>query len=164
MHGLNLKNKQLCMKMANMLKNSHAVSKAVLVSIIVIVLAICVTTGFVAYQLKPTATPTATPTASPTSTPTPTPQPTDDQSGTAAQEKISIQAVSYDTGSKVLTIYVQSITSGDVTPIANGIIIKDTSGNTVTTLGIGTISPTAIGNALAAGRYMTYNQPSIQLA
>lgn len=141
--------------MSKMLKNSRAVSKAVLVTIIVIVLAVCVTAGFAVYQLRPAnnPSPTPTPTIAPTPTPTatPTPQPTNDQGGTAAQEKISIQGVSYDAGSKVLTIYAQSTTISDVTPVANGIIIKDTSGNTVVTLGIGTISPTATGNALAAG-------------
>ena len=52
MHGSNLKNN---LGMAKMLKNSKAVGTTVLVTAIIIVIAICVTAGFIAYQYKPTA-------------------------------------------------------------------------------------------------------------
>ena len=137
--------------MANMLKNSKAVSKVFLVSVIVIVLAVCATTGFVSYQLKPTATPTPTPTPTPAPTATPTTQPT--LTPTPPQESISIQSIGYDNARKVLTIYAQSTV--DNSPVVNSIIVKDQSGNTIANLGIGTISPTTTGNALAKGTLYT---------
>ena len=68
---------------------------------------------------------------------------------TLSNEKITIQAVSYDSANRVLTIYAQSQSS--VSPVLNSIIVKDASGNTVATLGIGTITPNTTGNALSKG-------------
>jgi hypothetical protein len=151
--------------MANMLKNSHAVSKTALVSIIVVVLAVCVIAGFTAYQVKPTTpipTPTPTPstivipTATPTtiipSAPNPTPIQTDDPH-ISSIEKIIIQSVGYDSSNKIVTVYAQS--TGEATPVVNSLIVKDQSGNTIVKLGIGTISPTATGNALSKGTMYT---------
>lgn len=59
--------------------------------------------------------------------------------GTAAQEKISIQASSYVASTKVVTIYAQ--TTGGPTPVVNSIIIKDSAGNTVTTVSATVTAP-----------------------
>ena len=63
-------------------KDNRAVSKSVLITVIIIVFALCVTAAFISVQYGPTASilPTATPTPTPTPTdtatltPTPTPQ------------------------------------------------------------------------------------------
>jgi flagellin-like protein len=52
--------------------------------------------------------------------------------GGAAQERISVQASSYDATSKVVTIYAQ--TTGGPTPVINSLIIKNSQGNTVETV------------------------------
>jgi hypothetical protein len=221
--------------MAKLLRDSKAVGKAVLMTVIVVVLAICVTVGFVIYEFRPqesTTLPTInpTPTVDPTETSlSPTPTQTDTDTGTlqfrtkdavgniligtvvsstnqpngvvplygvtnstgyvtfgnlpagtysfsvtkegfremnetinfngatlsltltlSTNEKITIQAVSYDSTSRVLTIYAQSQTT-DASPALKGITVKDASGNTVANLGIGTITPVTTGNTLASG-------------
>ena len=73
---------------------------------------------------------------------TPTLSPT-----TITQENIIVQAASFDSTHKTVTMYVQS--TGGLTPVVNSIIIKDASGSTIATVGIASISPTATGNALA---------------
>jgi archaeal type IV pilus assembly protein PilA len=61
--------------------------------------------------------------------------------GTAAQEKISIQAASYSGASThIVTIYAQ--TTGGPSPVVNSIIIKDSAGNTVTTVSATVSAPT----------------------
>lgn len=127
--------------MAIMLKNSRAVSKAVLATIIVIVLAVCVTAGFIAYQLKPTTTSSSSSTPSPTAIPTP--QSTSDQGGTAAEEKISVQGASIT--ATTATVYVEQ-SSGPAATV-NSLIVKDSSGNSlgvITTL-TGTDNPLSNG-------------------
>ncbi len=136
--------------MTNISLNSYAVSKTVFILTIVAILAVCIATGSVAYQLKPIETPTPTP--SPTQNPTPTPQPTDDPH-ISPIEKIIIQSVGYDISHKIITVYAQS--TGEAIPVVNSLIVKDQSGNTIATLEIGTISPTATGNALAKGTLYT---------
>ncbi len=78
-----------------------------------------------------------------------------------AQEKITVQASSYSGATtKIVTIYAQ--TTGGPTPVVSSIIIKDSTGNTVATVGIGTISPAVTGNALAKGTL--YTIPGVALA
>ena len=73
------------------------------------------------------------------------------QSTSTAHENIVVQAMSFDSARKIVTMYTQS--TGGLTPVVNSIIIKDASGSTIATVGIGTISPTATGNALTTGNY-----------
>jgi len=148
--------------MANISKNSYAVSKTFFVGIIVVLLAVCIAAVSVAYQLKPTATPTPTPSPTPSITPSPPPSPTPiptDDPYVASIERIILQGVSYDNANKVLTVYAQS--QGDVSPLIKNIIIKDQFENTIATLSIGVISPATTGNALAKGTF--YTIPSIAL-
>jgi hypothetical protein len=242
--------------MANLLKNSNAIGKAVLVTAIVIVIVICVTAGFIAYQFKPateplsTLTPTPLPTNTvttlPTSSPSPTPTETSatggtiqfkvidsngnpisnaivastqtptaidplfdltsssgfvtfrnmqtggytfsfsavgyqtiDQtvtfrgtplslvitlgtsnSATASQEKISIQGVNYDKANKIIMVYAQSSSATDTSAIS-GMIVKDSSGNTVSNIGINTITPLSSGNRLSTGTLYTITSTNI---
>lgn len=132
-----------------MLTNSKGVSTALLLTVIVIVLAVCITTAFIAFQYKPTQTPsptampTATPTLSPTSTPaptttptptpspnptqtsTPTPQPTVTQ-GTVAVQAVQVTAAPTGGASLTLTIYAQA--QGNPVGLSN-VILKDAGGN-----------------------------------
>ena len=68
-------------------------------------------------------------------------------STSTAHENIIVQAMSFDSTRKIVTMYVQS--TGGLTPVVNSIIIKDASGSTIATVGIASISPIATGNALA---------------
>jgi hypothetical protein len=49
--------------------------------------------------------------------------------GTAAQEKVTVQAVQYTKGAVAISLYAENTGSGTVT--INGMIIKDSSGNTL---------------------------------
>jgi flagellin-like protein len=60
--------------------------------------------------------------------------------GTAAQEKISVQASSYTVSTKVVTIYAQC--TGGPTPVINSLIIKNSQGNTVATVTAAIAAPT----------------------
>lgn len=182
---MNNTNYGLVQKMVNVSKNSGTVSRTVFVITIVVLLVVCVVSGFVGYQLKPLAIDSQfdpnyqslqssynqlqscyqnltseynqlnsqyqqllLPGGSTTPTPTP-----------GTQEEVAIQGVSFDSANKIVTIYAQS--KGSLTPVVNSIIIKDAAGNTVTTVGIGTISPAVTGNALATGTL--YTIPSTKL-
>ena len=61
--------------------------------------------------------------------------------GTAGQEKISIQAASYDTNSMKVTIYAQC--TGGPTPVVNSVIVKNAQGNVVATVTAAISSPSA---------------------
>jgi flagellin-like protein len=77
--------------------------------------------------------------------------------GTAAQEKVSVQAATYNAVTPFsVTVYAQS-TSGP-NPVVSSIIIKDSSGNTVTVLDIGTLAPVTTTKTLATG--ILYTIPS----
>jgi hypothetical protein len=171
--------------MVNVSKNSGTVSRTFFVITVVVLLVVCVVTGFVGYQLKPLAVDSAFDPnyqslqssysqlqlcyenltfeynqlnsqyqqlllSTDSTTPTPTPD---------AKEDVAIQGVGFDSANKIVTIYAQS--KGNLTPVVNSIIIKDAAGNTVTTVGIGIISPAVSGNALAPGTL--YTIPSAKL-
>ena len=60
--------------------------------------------------------------------------------GTAAQEKISIQASSYTASTTTVAIYAQC--TGGPTPVINSMIIKNAQGNTVATVTAAIAAPT----------------------
>ena len=83
--------------------------------------------------------------------------------GTAGQEKISVQASSYDSTGKIVTLYAQS-TGGPLPPTTGlNIIIKDVSGNTVTSISatsaawtggaLAKVTSTALTTGLTTGAY-----------
>jgi flagellin-like protein len=69
--------------------------------------------------------------------------------GTAASEKVSVQGVQYTAAGTAGTGYTVQVyaesTSGPV-PIPNGMIIKDSSGNTIETLTLGTTATMTTGS------------------
>jgi flagellin-like protein len=85
--------------------------------------------------------------------------------GTAGQEKVSVQAVQYSTSTFNVTLYVQS-TAGP-NPVVSSIIIKDSSGNTVYTVGLATATPITPAPTITSGALSTgilYNINSAPLA
>jgi flagellin-like protein len=62
--------------------------------------------------------------------------------GTAAQEKISVQASSYTASTTKVTVYAQC--TGGPTPVINSLIIKNSQGNTVATVTAAIIAPTPV--------------------
>jgi flagellin-like protein len=84
--------------------------------------------------------------------------------GTAAQEKVSVQASQIDSTDKIVTLFVQS-TSGP-NPIPTSIIIKDSTGNTVNTVAVGTITPTPTlaSGALSTGTLYTIHGAALGTA
>lgn len=149
-----------------MIRNNKATSKSVLVTVIVVVVVICVTAGFIAYQFKPLApyenSPTPSPTVCPTATPTPTENPTVQPTITpsSSPEKLSIQAVQYDHNGNVLTILAQTTSE---TSAISGIIVKNSSGNTVAAPGISSISPSTSNNVLAMGTLYSIQSTMVSL-
>ena len=68
---LKIKYAKSMLRTTKILKDSHAVGKSVLITVIIVVLVVCLTAGFIAYQFRPTAqvsninpTPTPIPTLS----------------------------------------------------------------------------------------------------
>ena len=60
--------------------------------------------------------------------------------GTAGQEKISIQAASYSSADKTVTLYAQC--TGGPTPVVNTVIVKNAQGNVVATVTAAITAPT----------------------
>ena len=85
--------------------------------------------------------------------------------GAAAQEKISVQASSYDATSKVITIYAQ--TTGGPTPVINSLIIKNSQGNTVETVAASIIGPSPVpspAGSMAQGTLYTIKGTALTTA
>jgi hypothetical protein len=80
--------------------------------------------------------------------------------GIVSQEKISIQAVSYDITNKVLTIYAQSSSATDTSAL-NSLLVKDATGHIVSNLGIATINPSTSGVRLSPGTLYTITSTAI---
>jgi archaeal type IV pilus assembly protein PilA len=129
------------MKYKKFLKNSKAISP---IFATLILIAIAVIAGVVVYMFTSGTLATTT------------------GGGTAAQEKVSVQAVQYfgTSGNIYINVYAQN--TGTSTVTVNGMIIKDTSGNTLqsatsllgTSLTVNNLI-TVSGNAtaLSAGSY-----------
>jgi hypothetical protein len=98
-------------------------------------------------SLTPMPMPTLT--ASPTPTVSPTPIVSDQYAYgyTPPAQALTIQAANYN--SSVVTLYVQQTSGFPANPTT--IIIKDTSGNTVETVGVASISPALTSDAMATG-------------
>jgi len=134
-----------------MLKSSRAVSKSVLITVIVVVLVICViAAGFMAFQYKPMAlvsNPTPSPALAPMITPSPTPAPTISSASTPTSssapstapspstipEEITIQAVMISVSTNT-EIYLEQ-TGGPLATI-NGLIIKNDAGTVIGTVAL----------------------------
>lgn len=71
----------------------------------------------------------------------------------AGQEKIAVQSSGVNTGATVVTIYAQQTGGPGAVPIS--IIIKDSTGNTVTTATIETIAPALTDGKMVQGTLYT---------
>ncbi len=76
--------------------------------------------------------------------------------GTAAQEKVAVQGVSYAHAATSITVYAQNMGTGSVSPMVNGLIVKDSQGNTVASATTTSTTPAAFTSvALPAGTLTT---------
>jgi hypothetical protein len=107
---------------------------------------------------SPTNAPTQVPTSTPNPTPTETPSPTmqfysSTSSPTPIPETIAVQSAGVNSAGTVVTIYAQQTGGPAATPI--NIIIKDSTGNTVTTVTVGTPIPALTSGKMAQGTLYT---------
>ena len=77
--------------------------------------------------------------------------------GTAAQEKVSVQGVSY-TGTTAISVYAENTGTGTVN--VNGMIIKDSNGNILQSATLATNpTPLTAGNLITVGATVTAIAP-----
>jgi hypothetical protein len=74
--------------------------------------------------------------------------------GTAAQEKVTIQASQYTAGGAAYTIKIYAESTSGPVPIVNGMLIKNSIGNTVDTITGGSVTGTL---TLTTGTLATIN-------
>jgi archaeal type IV pilus assembly protein PilA len=77
--------------------------------------------------------------------------------GTAGQEKVSVQGVQYTSSATSISVYAQNTGTGTVT--VNGMIIKNSAGNTVQTATVLTNTALTGGNLITVGGTITALAP-----
>jgi len=120
------------MNYKRMIKNSKAISP---IFATLILIAIAVIAGVVVYMFTSGTLATMT------------------GGGTAAQEKVSVQGVSYTAGATTISVYAENTGSGTVT--INGMIIKDASGNILQSATVLTNTALAAGSLVTVGGTVT---------